>query len=183
MTQTEQYYYKNIYSLYLRQKKNHGLQFWICCTNLESNLIVDLSWSPLLPISSEVPSLSPLFLVADERWASSDHFQNLWMQSPGERLYHSYWRKHLTTNMKADDHKFGEMLRDQTLKDDALTVIACMTTWGSWEYNLLTMERKQSLAFWGEVPTLSQMSIIFAQSSDTFFSLVAFSAQLNVTAS
>ena len=58
-----------------------------------------------------------------------------------------------------------------------LTVMACITICGSAAFSLLTMERKQSLACCCEFPTLSQMSIITAQSSVVFFSLVAFSVQ------
>lgn len=56
-----------------------------------------------------------------------------------------------------------------------LTVMAYKTTCGSSWFSLFTIDFKQSLAFIGELPTLSQISIISAQFSVVFFSFVAFS--------
>lgn len=52
-----------------------------------------------------------------------------------------------------------------------------MATGGTGEFNRLTMARKQSLAPFASAPTLSHISIIRAQSSLVFSSLVAFSAE------
>ena len=60
-----------------------------------------------------------------------------------------------------------------------LTVIACTTICGSEAVNFLVIERRQSLAFDGSSPTLSQISKINCQSSLVFLGLVALSTKNN----
>lgn len=60
-----------------------------------------------------------------------------------------------------------------------LTVSAWTATCGSKWLRRRIIERKQSLAFFGLAPTLSQMFIITPHCSSVFFSLVAFSESVD----
>jgi len=63
----------------------------------------------------------------------------------------------------------------QCTSSNGLTVIACITMWGSWWLRRFTTDLKQSFAWTGELPILSQISIMRPHSSEVFFSSVAFS--------
>lgn len=63
----------------------------------------------------------------------------------------------------------------QCTSSNGLTVIACITMWGSWWFRRFTTDLKQSFAWTGEFPILSQISIMRPHSSEVFFSSVAFS--------
>ena len=58
-----------------------------------------------------------------------------------------------------------------------LTVKLCMATFGNGELRRLMIDLIHSFGPFGSVPTRSQMSIITAQSSVVFDSLVAFSVK------
>ena len=97
--------------------------------------------------------------------------QTLFLQLLREIFFHNYWCRHL---------KAINQILDVSIfyNNNDLTVIVWRTTLGLSLLNLLVMDFKQSFGPELLSLTLSQISIIDAQSSPKFFSLVALSIKI-----